>query len=480
MGRIVIVWYAVDARRHVLAVLSCLALTVAGAEDGHAQALPDLAITHANVLDTRTGRVERDRTVIVADGLIREILGPDREPPGAARTLDAEGGLVTPGLVDVHGHLAYVLGDSVSAGGGYITRLDPSPDSLAAYRSRYARAYLPWGVTTVRDVGSTESDLSLLAEWRERRPDFPDFLPSGGALISLEEGRTTFPGHVVVEGPDDARAKVREYHERGFGHLKLYWRLREPEFRAALDEAGRLGMEVTGHVDFHVLPFARALELGLRSFEHAYTVGVGAMTGAEYQRLWREDVPAVYGGRRDGLFHLAMTEVFNQLGPEDPQALALIATLAETGSSVSSSLHIFAQQVGAAPFRLNTGAPFDDVSGLTDAQRARSRRGYEIMADYVRRMHEAGVRLTLAADWIEPGRTILSEMVLLHRAGIPMTEVFRIATLNGARSLGLDDRGIVEPGARADLVIFQGDPLEDPDALFGPRVVVKGGRLVER
>jgi len=467
------------ARPFNLALLSYVALTIAGVEGGCAQAPPDLTVTRANILDTRTGRVAKDRTVVIIDGFISEILGPDREPPRFGRILDAEGGLVTPGLVDVHGHLAYVLGDSVSAGGGYITHLDTSPDSLAAYRSRYASAYLPYGVTTVRDAGSTESDLFLLSTWTAQRPDFPNFFPSGGALVSPEEGRATFPGHVVVHDPENARAKVRDYHERGFGQLKLYWRLREPEFRAALDEAGRLGMRVTGHVDFHVLSFTRAADLGLRSFEHAYTVGVGAMTDAEYQQLWQEHVPAVYGDRRNGLFHLAMTEVFNQLGPGNPEVLALITMLAETGSSVSTSLHIFAQQVGAAPFHLNTGTSFDDVSGLTDAQEARARRGYELMADYVRHMYEAGVRLTLAPDWLEPGRTLLSEMVLLHRAGIPMADVFRIATMNGARALGLEDRGTVEPGAKADLVIFKGNPLEDPDALFGPRVVVKDGRVVE-
>lgn len=467
------------ARPLVFAMISSLALTLACVEEGYPQTQPDLAIVGANVLDTRTGRVAQDRTVVIGDGVIRSILGPGHEPPSGARILDAEGGLLTPGLVDVHGHLAYVLGDSVSSGGGYITRLDPSPDSLAAYRSRYARAYLPFGVTTVRDVGSTESDLTLLSTWTDRRPNFPDFLPSGAALVSREEGRATFPGHVVVHDSEGARAKVRDYHDEGFEHLKLYWRLREPEFRAALDEAGRLGMHVTGHIDFHVLPFAQALDLGLRSFEHAYTVGVGAMTGAEYQQLWREDVPAIYGERREGFFHLAMTELFNQLGPENPEIIGLIDRMAETGSSVSTSLHIFAQQVDAAPFRLNTGTSFDDVSNLTDAQRSRARRGYELMADYVRQMHEAGVRLTLAADWLEPGRTILSEMVLLHEAGIPMADVFRIGTLNGARALGLEDRGTIEPGAKADLVIFQGNPLKSPDALFSIRAVVKDGRVVE-
>lgn len=441
----------------------------------------DLVITDARVLDVASGEVLPGRTVVVADGTIRSVRPGDSPAPDAVRTVEAGGRLVTPGLVDAHGHLASVLGDSVSSGGGYVTHLDPSPDSLAAYRDRYARAYLPHGVTTVRDAGSTEEDLALLSDWyREPARGLPDFFPSGPALVSPPRGeRTTFPGHEVVPDPEAARAEVRSYRDRGFRHVKLYWRLREPEFRAALQEARRLDMTVTGHVDFHVLGFERALELGLRSFEHAYTVGVGAMTDAEYRRLWRRDVPAVYGDRRRGLFHLGVTEAFNRLGPDDPDTLALIDRLARTGSTVTTSLHIFAQQVGVAPFVVRTGTGFDDVSGLSDRQRARARRGYEILADYVRRMHEAGVRLALAPDGLQPGRVALSEMWLLHRAGIPMEEVFRIATLDGARAVGLRDRGTLEPGMRADLVIWSGEPLEDRDDLFGDKAVVSAGTLVE-
>jgi imidazolonepropionase-like amidohydrolase len=67
-------------------------------------------------------------------------------------------------------------------------------------------------------------------------------------------------------------------------------------------------------------------------------------------------------------------------------------------------------------------------------------------------------------------------MILLNDAGIPMLEVFRVATLNGARAIGVDDQlGAIDVGKRANLVIFDGDPLDDPADLFGPKTVSKDG-----
>lgn len=438
----------------------------------------DLVIERARVLDVRSGEVLEGRTIVVDDGRIVSVEPPGEPAPQTDRSLDADGRLVTPGLVDVHHHTAFVLGDSVSEGGGYIARLSMEPDSIAAYRERFAEAYLPFGVTTVRDAGSDEDHAPMLRAWMERSPQAPDFHPVGGALVSAEEGRTPYPGHAVVRDPSDAVKKVKLYQKLKFRHIKLYWRLRRPEFAAALGEARRLGMDVTGHVDYQVLGFERALDLGLRSFEHAYTVGVGALTREEFLSAWRVEAPETYGDETRGRFLLGALEYFHQLGLEDPRVLRLIGRLAETGSTVTPTLHIFAQRLGLTWFTSPSVAGFDDTSWLIPEQLAHAREGYEILAGYVRRMHEAGVRLAIGTDWVDPGQAVLSEMLLLHELGIPVAEVFRIATLDSARAIGIaDEVGAVEPGMRAHLVVFDSDPLGDPRAILGGKTVIKDGAV---
>lgn len=456
-------------------------LAVACAGGGASLEPVDLVIERARVLDVRTGTVLDGRTIAIDDGLIVSVAPGEDGPPPADRVVDARGRLVTPGLVDVHHHTAFLLGDSVTAGGGFVARLSMEPDSIAAYRSRFADAYLPHGVTTVRDAGSDQTQAAMLKAWMEPAPDAPDFHPVGGALVTEEEGRTPFAGHAVVRDSADAIAKVRQYHERGYRNLKLYWRLEEPEFSAALAEARRLGMNVTGHVDFQVLDFERALELGLRSFEHAYTVGVGAMSRDEFLAAWRVEAPKTYGEETRGRFYLGALEYFHVLEPENPRVLALIGRLAETGSTVTPTLHIFAQRVGLTWFTSPSVAEFDDTTWLSAVQREHAMEGYRILAGYVRRMHQAGVRLAIGTDWADPGKAVLSEMLLLEDLGIPMPEVFRIATLDGARAIGVSDRvGAVEPGMRAHLVIFDADPLDDPRAILGDKTVIKDGVVVSR
>jgi imidazolonepropionase-like amidohydrolase len=122
---------------------------------------------------------------------------------------------------------------------------------------------------------------------------------------------------------------------------------------------------------------------------------------------------------------------------------------------------------------------FDNSGAWTSAQRERARRGYAILAGYVRRMHEAGIRLAAGTDWLDPGRTLLAEIAVLHQAGLPMADALSIATLGSARAMERESEyGTIEPGRKAQLVIFERDPLRDPQGLFAGKIVVKDGRIV--
>lgn len=429
----------------------------------------DLAIVHASVLDVRTGRVLTNQSVFVRDGIISAI-SPTRSPEAAAQqVIDARGRLLTPGLIDAHLHTFLILGDS----------LVMHPDSIEAYRRLLAKTYLPYGVTVVRDVGTSERWMPMLLKWMERTSSAPDFYPTGAHLVSPEAGRTPPAYQVVVTDSAAAAAKVREYFALGIRDIKLYWRLQEPEFKGAYFEAQRLGMNVTGHVDLQVMTIDRALDLGLRHLEHVHTIAYSLMTKTGFDSIMAE-MPTTLGIRPPRFpptaLYMNVPELWNYLGPTNPRVLALLARIKAVDASVTPTLHVFAQRLGLAYFQSAPRDSTENTAVWTAEQRARAIAGYKVMASYVKRMYEAGIRLDLGTDAHDPGKAALSEMLLLHDAGIPMTAVFRIATLDTAEDIGHGwEYGSIDVGKRADLILFDGDPLTRPADLVGTKTVIKDG-----
>ncbi len=437
----------------------------------------DLVIHDAALFDARSKRVEPHQTIIVRDGIVTAVVpSASARIPRAAHFVNARGRLLTPGIIDVHHHTAVILADSSNSTGGSVANLSMEPDSIASYRRAFAEAYLPHGVTVVREAGGDDRYLSLMQAWMDPVSWAPDLYPSGGALVSHEQGRTPYAGHTVVQDSVDAVQTVRTYYDAGFRHVKLYWRLRMPELRAALKEAQTLGMAPYGHIDYKVVSIRDALELGLRNFEHAYTLGVDVLTVEENRHVWRRTTDDILNGDMRGAFFMGIMELFNDLGEDDPRMMSLIEDLATSGASVTPTLHIFAAPLGLADFQPAPPNDFADTSGWTDAQVTRARRGYNVLSAYVRRLHDSGVSLNLGTDAAEPGRAALSEMLLLHAAGIPMVDTLQIATLNSARALGLEDvYGTVEVGRRAHFVLFDENPLASADALLAGKTTFKDG-----
>jgi hypothetical protein len=318
----------------------------------------------------------------------------------------------------------------------------------------------------------------MLLAWMQRSPRAPDFFPVGADLITHADDHVPAPWQVEVADSADATRKVREYYAKGIRNVKLYWRLREPGFTGGLLEAKRLGMNVTAHVDFGVVKVSRALDLGVTNFEHLLgwipevlpperVDSVFQVVGARLRTA-----PDVY----PGFFYLAVPMQWSLIGDHHPTLLALIDRLKAAGASVTPTLHVFAQGLGLSWFESRPRAWQEDTHRWSARDRAEAIAGYRIMASYVKRLYDAGVRLNVGTDTADPGKSVLAEMLLFHDAGIPMVGVFRAATLDTARGIGQEARlGSIEPGKHANFVLFDGNPLANPRDLLSGKTVIKDG-----
>lgn len=102
------------------------------------------------------------------------------------------------------------------------------------------------------------------------------------------------------------------------------------------------------------------------------------------------------------------------------------------------------------------------------------------MMQYLKIAHEKGVTLRIGTDCKHGGKALLSEMMLLAEAGFPMEDILQIATWNGYEVMRLTDRyGSIEPGKKADLVIFNENPFDAYANILSEKVVVKDGTILE-
>ena len=132
----------------------------------------------------------------------------------------------------------------------------------------------------------------------------------------------------------------------------------------------------------------------------------------------------------------------------------------------------------------NWRGSFNMNMGWTEEDFDRGRAASAKMLEWTRLLHEAGVTLAVGTDannpWIVPGPSFHREMELLVAAGIPPEEVLVMATANGAEAAGLlHDRGTVEVGKQADLVLLEGDPREDIRSTREIRWVMQRGQVMD-
>jgi imidazolonepropionase-like amidohydrolase len=371
--------------------------------------LTRLAIANVGVVDVAGGRVVPDQTVVVRDGRI--VSGP-----AEGETVDGRGKFLLPGLWDAHVHLCW------------------KGESSMAELVRH-------GVTAVRDLGG---HLDVLDAWRGEIEAGTRVGPRIWRCGPILNGISANEYQRVIADAGEARAAARELAEAGVDFLKTHRRTSRAAYFALLDEGGRLGLEVVGHIPMEVEP-AEAVAAGQATIEHTETIFEGTFDAARTEP-WPE---AVRRFRSDG-------------------ADELFARIAAAGIPLTPTL---------APWWLV-------VDGPPGEERDEWRELFPEFLEVVRQMHRAGIALLAGTDIAADrpvGTTLHRELELLVEAGLTPAEALRTATIEPARVLGVDDQlGTVEPGKLADLVLLAANPLDDISNTRRIEAVVSRGRIVSR
>lgn len=427
---------------------------------------PLVVLTHVRVIDGTGAAPLENQTIVISEGKIQSIAptASAKVQPGA-QVIDLKGYTVLPGLVGMHDHMFFPMGGS--------------PPMYSNMGSSFPRLYLALGVTTIRTTGSVApfTDLEI-----KRLIDSGRMIgPKMHITAPYLEGRGSFtPVMHELTGPDDARRMVNFWADEGATSFKAYMNITRDELRAAVEEAHKRGLKVTGHLCS--VGYREAAEIGIDNLEH------GLLADSEFVPDKQPDkCPA----------GSAVSASLRQLDLKSAAAQETIRTLVAKNVAITSTLPVFEagapltqSGIGAAsavlnPRILNVMNSDARVRYLTARSRISADSPTATLVrksmDFERAFVAAGGLLIAGLDPTGNGGVVagfgdLREVELLVEAGFTPLDAIKIASFNGARFLGEDARiGSIAPGKQADLMVVKGNPAANINDLEKVEFVFKDG-----
>src|SRR5688500_5301677 len=227
---------------------------------------PLIALTNVRVIDGTGAAPLEAQTIIISDGKIQR-MGSNLTVPAGAHVLDLKEHTVLPGLVGMHNHMFFPMGGS--------------PPMYSNMGTSFPRLYLALGVTTIRTTGSVVPYTDL--EIKKLIDSGRMIGPKMHITAPYFEGEGSFtPVMHVLTGAEDARSMVNFWADQGATSFKAYMNISRAELRAAVEEAHKRKLKVTGHLCS--VTYKEAAEIGIDNLEH------GLLASTDFVANKRPDV----------------------------------------------------------------------------------------------------------------------------------------------------------------------------------------------
>jgi imidazolonepropionase-like amidohydrolase len=428
---------------------------------------PVIALAHVRVIDGTGAAARENQTIIVSQGKIVSIGdAADAKIPKDAQVLDLQGYSVIPGLVGMHDHLFYPMGDGI----------------FGEMAFSFPRLYLAAGVTTIRTGGSLEpyTDLEIKQQIDRGESPGPKMHVTGPYL----EGKGTFALQLhQLSGVDDAVRTVNYWLDEGVDNFKIYNFITTDEMSAAIKAAHKRGAKVTGHLCS--IGFREAAALGIDNLEH------GLLVDTEFFP-WKKPGECPYTPKD--------MDLISKLDVQSGPVREMILDLVKRQVAITSTLPVFEVEVPGRPSIqrrvLDALSPearnafLENKVRMGDTVRLKRIYGSEVSPtigafkkemEFENAFVKAGGLLLAGEDPTGIGGVLAGfgdqrEAELLVEAGFTPLEAIRIATANGAQYLGEADHiGTIANGKQADLLLIRGDPSQKIEDIENVETVFKDG-----
>lgn len=433
--------------------LRLVAVVAAIACGGTASA--DLLIENVTLLDGTGRPAQPGMSVLVEGERIARVLPGRIDAPRGARRIDGTGRYLMPGLVDMHIHLAG--GTEVTPEGLREVSMDRGKGIRALHGYLYA------GVTSLYDAGNVpDYTLGLRADERAGRLVSPRIFATGAIV--------TYPGS---HGSSDFATLVDDWPE-AIPALDAHI-AREPDIL-------KLTFEERGWGSRPMIPLLPP-DLMQRIIHYYNDRGIRTTVHASSEYRARQTIFAGIDTLAHPIIQGPVTDDFARLMGAKKIPMVTTLTIGENYSRLAENPEYLDQPLYRAVY---TQDEIDELKTTTRAEYQERKWTWwmqimtTIAQDNLRKIHEAGGVLVAGTDQ-SSGPALHRELELLQAAGIPPADIVRIATLNGAAFLGIEDElGSVVEGKLADLLLLAADPSADIDNAKQIVEVIKGGAVIDR
>jgi imidazolonepropionase-like amidohydrolase len=398
-------------------------------------------LQNASVLDTEKGELEPGQSVVIEGGRIADI-GPGLTGPDDSVSINVAGRTVMPGLIDAHTHPAIVDQDLFGMA-------EWSPTYVAARASHALAGMLSRGFTSIRDVGAGEVGLARAVEegyFTGPRIFYggKQLSQTGGAGDWRAPSRQVYDSNyytpaigVICDGVPEVRRAVREEVRRGAHHIKVYLsgavdspsdrvdstQFSIEELNAIVEEATAANIYVTGHA-YTSRAINRGLECGVRCIEHGNLM----------------DDSSIPLFKKHGAFYVPTIVTYYALADRSRRGL------------LPGDIDVKLKEVIDGAIRALEMAHAADLPIVY---------GTDLFAD----MHDQQLQEFAIRSEVQPP-----------------ADLIRSATSTAARLLRREgELGVVATGALADLLVIDGNPLDDIKVLTTPertlKLIMKEGQI---
>ena len=407
-----------------------------------------LLIRNTRVVDVVGRTALEGHDVLVENKTITRV-GKAIEAPANAKIIDGSGKTLIPGLWDMHGHLS---------------KTD-------------AFTYLPAGVTSVRDIGNSPENMEEIERLFGTELLGTHLYKSG--FIDRESEYSAGNG-ITVKTLDEAKKAVDWYAERNYLQIKTYSSFDPAWVKEFADYVHGKGMRLSGHIPAF-MSAQQAIDAGFDEIQHINMLFLNFLAGDKLDT------------RQRLRFSLIGDEAY-KLDLESPEVTAFIDDLVEKDIEVDLTVSTFLsllltrdRQMDAEYAAIADHFPPGFRRGMMtatmdiedEAMDERYKKSADALLAMTKLLFDRGVPILAGTDYFT-GFTVLRELELYVLAGIPAIDVLRIATLNAAKVVGQEAAtGSINEGKYADLVLVDGNPLEDITTLHKATLVVQGDRLFQ-